>query len=120
MLRDKGFDVQTPEFETRVFETDEPAADGRRRDRARPAPLEFSLGTPPEGVSGPLVAAPADETPGCAPADYDGLPVTGAVVLVDRGSCPFSDKQTIAAERGRRRDDRRQQRRRGAHGRHAR
>ncbi|MCC5582542.1 M28 family peptidase, partial [Microtetraspora sp. AC03309] len=26
--------------------------------------------------------------------------VAGAVVLVDRGSCPFADKQTAAAERG--------------------
>ena len=97
LLRDKGFDVATPEFQARVFETEKPelivggaAVDARA--------LEYSAGTP--GVSGPLVAAPADETPGCAPADYDGLPVKGAVVLVDRGSCPFSDKQAIATKLG--------------------
>ncbi|MEV5361122.1 M20/M25/M40 family metallo-hydrolase, partial [Micrococcus luteus] len=32
--------------------------------------------------------------------DYDGLNVTGAVVLVDRGTCPFGAKQSAAAERG--------------------
>ena len=32
--------------------------------------------------------------------DYDGLPVAGAVVLVDRGHCPFGDKQVAAAQRG--------------------
>ncbi|MEI6454150.1 MAG: PA domain-containing protein, partial [Actinomycetes bacterium] len=30
----------------------------------------------------------------------DGLAVKGAVVLVDRGSCPFSEKQTIATKLG--------------------
>jgi Zn-dependent M28 family amino/carboxypeptidase len=97
VLRDSGFDVQLPEFQLRVFETEKPeltvagaAIDARA--------LEYSAGTP--GVSGPLVAAPADDTPGCVPADYDGLPVKGAVVLVDRGSCPFAEKQAIAAKLG--------------------
>lgn len=99
VLRAKGFDVQTPQFQARIFESGKPDLKvGGAGVTARA--LEFSLGTPPEGVSGPLVAAPADDTPGCAPADYDGLPVKGAVVLVDRGSCPFKDKQAIAASLG--------------------
>ena len=99
VLRAKGFDVQTPEFSTRIFETGKTEMTvGGAAVKARA--LEFSLGTSPEGVSGPLVAAPADETPGCAPADYDGLPVRGAVVLVDRGSCPFSNKVAIVAQLG--------------------
>lgn len=99
VLRAKGFDVQTPEFSTRIFETGKTEMTvGGVAVQARA--LEFSLGTSPEGVSGPLVAAPADETPGCAPADYDGLPVRGAVVLVDRGSCPFSNKVAIIAQLG--------------------
>lgn len=98
-LREKGFDVQTPEFTTRIFET------GKTEMTVGGAPiearaLEFSIGTPPEGVSGPLVAAPADETPGCAAADYQGLPVRGAIVLVDRGSCPFVAKEEIIAKLG--------------------
>ena len=99
MLRGKGFDVQTPEFATRIFKSGDPVltVDGAV---VKANPLQFSAGTPPDGVAGPLVAAPADETPGCAPADYNGLPVRGAVVLVDRGSCHFSEKQTIAAKLG--------------------
>ncbi len=99
VLRRTGFDVATPEFELRVFTAEDPeltVGDARIEASA----LKFSVGTPPEGVRGPLVAAPADETPGCAPADYDGLAVKGAVVLVDRGSCPFQDKQTVAAGLG--------------------
>lgn len=99
VLRAKGFDVATPQFSVRVFETEKPALTVAGTSIAAET-LRFSAGTPPEGVSGPLVAAPTDETPGCVPADYDGLPVKGAVVLVDRGSCPFSEKQSIAATLG--------------------
>ena len=99
VLRAKGFDVQTPQFSVRIFQTEKPVlmVAGRTVEADT---LNFSAGTPPEGVSGPLVAAPAEETPGCVPADYNGLPVKGAVVLVDRGSCPFSEKQSIAATLG--------------------
>ena len=99
VLRANGFDVQTPQFGVRVFKSEKPVLTvaGRNVDADT---LRFSAGTSPDGVSGPLVAAPADETPGCVPADYDGLPVKGAVVLVDRGSCPFSEKQSIAATLG--------------------
>ena len=60
----------------------------------------FTVGTPPEGVSGQLVPAREDDSPGCTASDYDGLAVSGAVVLVDRGKCPFSEKEAVAAERG--------------------
>ncbi|WP_326548297.1 M28 family metallopeptidase [Mycolicibacterium sp. ND9-15] len=98
-LRDNGFDVQTPEFEVRLPFADEPALTvGGAEVKAKP--LNFTIGTPPDGVSGPLVPARAEDTPGCTVSDYDGLPVKGAVVLVDRGVCPFSDKEQAAAERG--------------------
>ncbi|MHC9291153.1 M28 family metallopeptidase [Mycobacterium sp. LTG2003] len=98
-LRDKGFDVQTPEFEVRLpFSEDPQVTVGGQPVTARP--LEFTIGTPPEGVSGPLVAARTEDSPGCDASDYDGLPVAGAVVLVDRGACPFGVKQAAAAERG--------------------
>ncbi|OBI76926.1 M28 family metallopeptidase [Mycobacterium sp. E740] len=98
-LRDKGFDVQTPEFEVRLPYADEPVLTVGG-DRVTAKPLNFTIGTPPDGVSGPLVPARAEDTPGCTVSDYDGLPVKGAVVLVDRGTCPFSDKEKAAAERG--------------------
>ncbi|BBY39336.1 putative lipoprotein aminopeptidase LpqL [Mycobacterium mantenii] len=98
VLRGSGFDVQTPEFSARVFHAEKPVLTvGGRPEEARA--LDFSLGTGPDGVSGPLVAAPADNL-GCAPADYANLPVRGAVVLVDRGTCPFAQKEDAAAQRG--------------------
>ena len=98
-LRDSGFEVQTPQFEVRLPWADEPALTvGGNGVEARP--LNFTIGTPPDGVSGPLVAAPVEDTPGCTADDYDGLPLQGAVVVVDRGSCPFGAKQAVAAERG--------------------
>ncbi len=98
-LRDRGFDVQTPEFEVRLPFAEEPQLTvGGATIAAKP--LEFTIGTPPEGVSGPLVAARVEDSPGCTASDYDGLPVQGAVVLVDRGTCQFSEKQAVAAERG--------------------
>lgn len=98
-LRDKGFDVQTPEFEVKLpFAEDPQVTVGGQPVTAKP--LEFTIGTDQVGVSAPLVAAKVEDTPGCQAADYDGLPVAGAVVLVDRGACPFADKQAAAAERG--------------------
>lgn len=99
LLRDKGFEPETKNFEVRLPFAEEPditVAGNKVVARA----LSFTTGTGPEGVSGPLVAAPADESPGCADADYQGLPVQGAVILVDRGTCQFGDKASIAAKRG--------------------
>ena len=98
-LRSSGFDVQTPEFSARVFHADKGAVilGGNTVDAHA---LEYSLATPPDGVTGPLVLAPTGNSPGCAPTDYDKLPVRGAVVLVERGTCPFAQKEDAAAQRG--------------------
>ena len=99
VLRDKGFDVQTTDFDVRIPFADEPVVTvGGQRVKA--APLNYTIGTPNGGVSGRLVPARTGDRPGCAPTDYDGMDVKGAVVLVDRGACPFGVKQTVAAERG--------------------
>jgi Zn-dependent M28 family amino/carboxypeptidase len=98
-LRSKGFDVQTPEFEVDLPFADDPALTVNGATIAA-HPLEYTIGTPTQGVSGSLVPAPVEDSPGCTAADYDGLPVPGAVVLVDRGKCPFAEKQAAAAERG--------------------
>ncbi|OBG30228.1 M28 family metallopeptidase [Mycobacterium sp. 852002-51057_SCH5723018] len=98
-LRSKGFDVRIPEFELRLPFADPPELTvGGTRVEAKP--LEYTVGTRPPGVTGPLVPARVDDSPGCTAADYDGLTVAGAVVLVDRGKCPFADKQLAAAARG--------------------
>lgn len=98
-LHDSGFDVQTPEFSARVFHSDKPVLTVGGKP-VESHPLDFSGPTPPDGASGPLVAAPPGSDPGCAAADYGSLPVQGAVVLVDRGTCPFSQKEDAAAKRG--------------------
>ncbi len=98
-LRDNGFDVQTPDFEVHLPFADEPSLTVAG-EKIAAKPLQFTKGTPPEGVSGPLVPARVEDTPGCTASDYDGLPVAGAVVLVDRGKCQFNVKEAAAAERG--------------------
>lgn len=96
-LRDKGFDVQTPEFEFSAFDA-KPGTVSRGGTDFEATALEYTTGTP--GVTAPVVAAPVDDSPGCTPGDYAGLPVGGAVVLVDRGVCPFAEKAAVAAELG--------------------
>ncbi|OBB84078.1 amidohydrolase [Mycobacterium colombiense] len=98
VLRGSGFDVQTPEFSARVFHADKPVLTVAGKT-VEAHVLDFSLGTGPEGVSGPLVVAPANNL-GCAASDYANLPLQGAVVLVDRGTCPFAQKEDAAAQRG--------------------
>jgi Zn-dependent M28 family amino/carboxypeptidase len=99
-LRDKGFDVQTPEFTFRDT-TSEPGTVTAGTDSFKVRGLAYTIGTPPAGVSAPLVVARAgDDSPGCTADDYDGLPVAGAVVLVDRGECAFTAKLAAAVGRG--------------------
>ena len=47
-----------------------------------------------------MVRVPDGDRPGCEEADYDGLDVAGAIALIPRGVCTFTDKQRIAADRG--------------------
>jgi len=55
-LRGRGFDVQTPEFEVRLPFAEEPVITvGGAAIAAKP--LEWTVGTPPQGVTGPPVAA---------------------------------------------------------------
>jgi Zn-dependent M28 family amino/carboxypeptidase len=98
-LRNSGFEVQTPEFSARVFHAEKPVVSvGGKPVEARA--LDFSLGTAPDGASGPLLVVPAGNGPGCVVSDYGNLPVQGAVVLLDRGTCPFAQKENVAAQRG--------------------
>lgn len=98
-LRDKGFDVQTPQFTVHIFEA-QPGTVTRGGASFTARALQYTIGTPPDGLTAPMVPAPVDESPGCAPADFEGLPIAGAIVLVDRGGCPFSQKMANAAGAG--------------------
>ncbi|QBJ95842.1 M20/M25/M40 family metallo-hydrolase [Rhodococcus sp. ABRD24] len=98
-LEDAGFDVETPEFDVEAFSATTQTLQVAGRDIPVQA-LTYSPATPAGGLAARLVPVPSDDTPGCEVTDYDGLDAAGAVVLVDRGSCPFVQKQQVAAERG--------------------
>ena len=94
-LRDAGYTVETPEFSARAFSVQ----DARLTVDGAPTgatPLGFSPATPAGGVTAPLAVLPQDETSGCEPADFQGVPA-GAVVLARRGTCPFGVKSANAA-----------------------
>ena len=98
-LRDKGFDVTTPEFDLEVFRlTSESLTVAGKPVEA--SAVSYTKPSPAEGTSGPLVLGPTGEAPGCVAADYATTPARGAVVLVDRGSCFLIDKAQAAAEAG--------------------
>jgi Zn-dependent M28 family amino/carboxypeptidase len=98
-LTARGFDIQTPEFEMGVFHVDSEALSVNGAPLAAHA-VEYSGASPAAGVTGPVVVAPDDDTPGCQAADYDGLPIAGAVAVVTRGACYLADKAAAATERG--------------------
>ncbi|HWG98870.1 MAG TPA: M28 family peptidase [Pilimelia sp.] len=56
--------------------------------------------TPVGGVTGRLAVVPPDATTGCEAADYAGLDVVGALVLIRRGGCTFAQKEQVAAAAG--------------------
>jgi Zn-dependent M28 family amino/carboxypeptidase len=60
--------------------------------------MSYSQSTPAGGVTSTLHVVPTDATPGCEASDFAGA--EGKVALVSRGSCPFAQKATAAAEAG--------------------
>ena len=97
-LRDKGFDVQTPEYERLgVARPGNPTltVSGRRYpvDQA-------SLLTPtPEGGLSAVTLRP-QKPAGCAVADYGTKTVKGAIAVVDDTGCSVVDKQNTAVAEG--------------------
>jgi Zn-dependent M28 family amino/carboxypeptidase len=95
-LRGAGFDVSTPEFGYQADVVDAARLDVGGR-QVTIDPMEFTPSTPQGGVTGPLAVVPGD---GCEAADYAGTNAAGAVALIRRGTCPFSQKQQVAADAG--------------------
>lgn len=98
VLRRAGYDVQTPSFDSRTFSVQSE----RLTVAGAPVPaqaLAFSPATPPAGITAPLAVLPADPTPGCDATDFARIP-RGAVVLVQRGVCPFGQKSQLAGAAG--------------------
>ncbi|HEX2214818.1 MAG TPA: M28 family peptidase, partial [Mycobacterium sp.] len=97
-LRDKGFDVQTPEFELldRAEGGNPTLRVGSRSFRAEQASLLIT--TPSGGLNAPTLR-PA-KAPGCRSSDYDGRSVRGAIAVVDDTECSVVDKQNAAVSEG--------------------
>ncbi|WP_241260619.1 M28 family metallopeptidase [Rhodococcus sp. KRD197] len=98
-LEAAGFEVQTPEFEFDQFSVETESLSVGEQD-VPVAALTYSPSTPDGGLTARVLAAPTDDSPGCEATDYDGLDVSGAIVVVDRGVCPFGTKQAVAADLG--------------------
>ncbi|MGW5050723.1 M28 family metallopeptidase [Actinokineospora sp. NPDC004072] len=98
-LRAAGYDVTTPEF-TYPVQVYDAAFAKVGTTQVQAIPMEESPQTPAGGVTGPLVAVPQDTTPGCEAADFAGLPMTGAIALIRRGSCTFEIKAKNAHAAG--------------------
>ncbi|MCK0175637.1 MULTISPECIES: M28 family peptidase [Mycobacteriaceae] len=97
-LRDKGFDVQTPEFE-RYGGTDggNPRLTAAGRGHAvEKASLLIDTGS--DGITA-LSLRPAKPA-GCSRADYDGVDVTGAIAVVDDTGCSVVTKHDTALAEG--------------------
>lgn len=95
-LRDKGFEVSTPEFEWLDLDNPgEPTLEvaGRSHPVTQASPL---AGTPRGGVRGESLRP--REPAGCAAADYGD--VRGALVIVDDTECSVVAKQNAAIAKG--------------------
>lgn len=97
-LRDKGFDVSTPQFD-RYGGTrggDPELTVGGRSYPVDKASLLVDTG--PQGVTG-VTLRPAKPA-GCSAADYNGVAVKGAIAVVDDTGCSVVVKQDAAVSRG--------------------
>jgi len=98
-LRDKGFDVKTPEFTMGLFSVAKESLSVNGKPFEAHA-IEYSGASPAEGATGRFVVLSGDGAKGCQTRDYNDLDVEGAVVMVDRGDCDLADKANAAAESG--------------------
>ncbi len=98
-LRDKGFDVQTPEFEflDRMEGGNPQLTFGGRNYSVDQASL---LITTPRGGLNAVTLRPQKTAAGCRSADYGTVSVKGAIAIVDDTGCSVVDKQNAAVDRG--------------------
>ena len=100
-LRDKGFDVQTPEFE-RLGVTSPGQPMLTVSGRGYPVDQASLLTPTPQGGLRAVTVAPA-EACRLRAADYGTKRITGAIAVVDDTGCSIVDKQNTAVAEGARR-----------------
>lgn len=97
-LRDKGFDVETPEFE--LLDRSQGGRPSMRvSGREYPVDQASLLITTPQGGLNAVTLRPA-RAAGCRAADYDGTSVRGAIAVVDDTGCSVVAKQNAAVSEG--------------------
>lgn len=98
MLKDKGFDVQTPEFD-RLDRTEggnptlTVAGRAHHVDQA-----SLLVGTTPGGLN--AITLRPQKAPGCSAADYGTVAMKGAIAVVDDTGCSVGAKQNAAVAKG--------------------
>jgi Zn-dependent M28 family amino/carboxypeptidase len=97
-LRDKGFDVQTPEFE-RIGVTQPGKPTLSVSGRGYPVDQASLLTPTPAGGLRAATLRPLKPA-GCAAADYGTKKVAGAIAVVDDTGCSVVDKQNTAVAEG--------------------
>lgn len=98
LLRDKGFDVETPEFErlgTVGGGNPSLTVSGRRFSVEQASLL---VPTPDGGLNAPTLRP--GKSAGCAASDYNGVTVKGAISVVDDTGCSIVVKQNVALAKG--------------------
>lgn len=97
-LRDKGFDVQTPQFD-RLYTVSMGKPAVTVAGRSYPVDqASLLVQTPPGGLTGQPIR-PARPS-GCAPNDYPAAVPKGAIAVVDDAQCSVVDKQNSAVAKG--------------------
>src|SRR6185312_9931890 len=98
VLKDKGFDVQTPEFE-RLERTEGGNPTLTVSGRGYPVDqASLLVPTPPTGLN--AITLRPQKAPGCTAADYGTVPVKGAIAVVDDTGCSVVAKQNTAIAKG--------------------
>jgi hypothetical protein len=98
VLKDKGFDVETPEFD-RLDRTEggnptlTVSGRGFHVDQA-----SLLVTTPPGGLN--AITLRPQKAPGCTAADYGTVSVKGAIAVVDDTGCSVGIKQNTAVAKG--------------------
>jgi Zn-dependent M28 family amino/carboxypeptidase len=98
VLKDKGFDVQTPEFE-RLDRTEGGNPTLTVAGRGFHVEQASLLATTPPGGLNAITLRPQN-APGCTAADYGTVLVRGAIAVVDDTGCSVGDKQDAAVAKG--------------------
>lgn len=97
-LRDKGFDVQTPQFD-RLYTVSMGKPSLTVAGRTYPVDqASLLVRTPPGGLTGQPIRP--TQPSGCAANDYPAAMPKGAIAVVDDTRCSVVDKQNSAVARG--------------------